>query len=353
LSAQLFTGLPAELLHMSQCPPPCPPNCATLYPNNAQTAVVKCDAGVPFSWTVPYDTLRRLSQLQADFDAAQLAKQLANRNKICFITTELPVGRVGTEYSDVDGQPVQIKAKGGTPWIFPDVSANAPLECFDADNEPPFGTPVPYHYEVIDGALPDGLSFDCFGFLKGAPHHDGNFTFTVKITDAIGTFQRQQFEIVVGCVTDPITYQASGYLYFQLATGAPAPAGWQRMKFDARSWRVGQGAFGQRGDPNCALQGTVNTAWNSGTDLLIRKKFKPGTIAGMELFAAVDNDILEVWFNGKQMTGLPFRHDFCPHLDDFHKLLPDGVIGTNLLAIRVSDRGGESFFDMRVKVNCP
>jgi len=336
------------------CPPDCPPNCAiNLFFNTYQVCTVECGDGSSFSWAVPAGVVVALTQIQADLQAFSLACKLANRNKICFITVDLPLGRAGVPYKDDAGNPVQIKAKGGTPFISPTDVANPnfPTEC--TITALPIGARIPYHYQVVYGSLPPGLSFDCFGILVGTPTTNGNFMFTVKITDAIGASQTKDYEIVIGCSPDPIKYQDSGYKYFQIPSdGVPTP-GWQDLAFDDSTWNTGQAAFGSGGA--CPLQSTVKSVWTINSDLLVRRKVKlQAGMTNIKFKAAVDNKIVEVWFNGTQISG-SMNHDFCPHYDDISVDVPGGLViaGTNIIAVRVRDTGLESFFDMALKADCP
>jgi len=337
------------------CPPGCPPNCAiTLYWNTYQVCAVNCGDGSSFSWAVPAGTVLGTSQLQADYEAQALACKLANKNKICFTTVDLPVGRVGIPYKDANGNPVVIRAKGGTPFISPTSlgNPNFPTEC--TITALPFGTRIPYHYQVVFGAMPTGLYFDCFGVIAGTPTTNGNFQFTVKITDAIGATQTKDYEIVVGCSPDPIKYQDSGYKFFQIPSdGVPTP-GWQDIAFDDSGWNSGQAAFGS-GGTQCPLQSTVESIWTVNSDLLVRRSVTlPAGATNARLKAAVDNQIIEAYVNGTLISGL-FNHDFCPHYDDFNVAIPNGVLiaGKNVVAVRVRDSGLESFFDMKMTIDCP
>jgi hypothetical protein len=66
-------------------------------------------------------------------------------------TERVPEGTVVTAYA------VKLKAEGGVPV---------------------------YHWEVVVGELPEGLSLDCFtGQIGGKPRKEGEFTFTVQVRD--------------------------------------------------------------------------------------------------------------------------------------------------------------------------
>ncbi len=334
-------------------PPPPPPPPPPIYTNSAQICSVECGDGSSFSWEVPAGIVVALSQAEADAKAFSLACAEARRRKICFGTQDLPLGRAGSLYLDSNGQPVKIVANGGTPFVSPQDVGNLhfPTEC--TVTALPFGTLIPYHYEIIYGALPNGLSFDCFGVIKGSPNLDGNYSFTVKVTDAVGSTQTKDYQIVIGCSPNPLQYQDSGYRFLQIASDFVLNPAWTQIVFDDASWTSGQGAFGSGG--SCPLQSTVHSNWNLNTDLAIRRKLTlPAGLTNLKLHCSVDNKIVEIWFNNHLLDSNR-NHDGCPAYDDFVFSVPDGylVTGTNLIAVRVRDLGIQSFFDMKATVDCP
>ncbi|MBI4649809.1 putative Ig domain-containing protein [Candidatus Desantisbacteria bacterium] len=46
---------------------------------------------------------------------------------------------------------------------------------------------TPYTWSLTGGALPDGLTFSSAGVLSGRPTTPGSFSFTVQVTDSVGT----------------------------------------------------------------------------------------------------------------------------------------------------------------------
>ena len=45
---------------------------------------------------------------------------------------------------------------------------------------------APYHFEIIDGALPDGLHMNANGRITGKPRAEGDTTVLVLISDSAG-----------------------------------------------------------------------------------------------------------------------------------------------------------------------
>lgn len=50
----------------------------------------------------------------------------------------------------------------------------------------------PYTFAISEGALPDGLAMDSNGRISGTPTKEGEFAFTVKVTDAAGNTAEKQ-----------------------------------------------------------------------------------------------------------------------------------------------------------------
>jgi hypothetical protein len=86
---------------------------------------------------------------------------------LTLLSEKLPSGTVSAKYSK------RLRAMGGIPF---------------------------YHWELVSGALPDGLSLDSFtGQISGTPRKAGTFDFTVQVRDyderASGKRQRLQIQI--------------------------------------------------------------------------------------------------------------------------------------------------------------
>jgi hypothetical protein len=145
-----------------------------------------------------------------------------------------------------------------------------------------------------------------------------------------------------------LPYQADNYSSLVLRESASPPPGFEQPGFDDTSFQLGSGAFGSGG--NCTLQANATTLWPTNTQLLVRRLISvPAGATGLQIKAAVDNDIIGVFFNGTNVQG-PIRHEGCPILDEVTILVPQELIvpGENLLVFHVLDRGVESFFDARV-----
>lgn len=65
------------------------------------------------------------------------------------------------------------------------------------------GGSAPYTFAVTAGALPDGLTLATGGALSGTPTTDGNYSFTVTATDALGFTATQAYTFAVIARPDP------------------------------------------------------------------------------------------------------------------------------------------------------
>lgn len=167
-----------------------PPVSVPIYYNLQASCTVKCNGGQTFTWRVAPGTYVALSQLSADRIAASVACNLANRNKICIQTSELPQACFGQGYSQL------LKATGGHPLFFPyaGVPSTPPEMRFCGHDF----QPVDYIWELASGILPPGMELDmCTGEIFGQAAADGEFTFVVKVFDGIGSFQVQELTLCV------------------------------------------------------------------------------------------------------------------------------------------------------------
>jgi len=156
------------------------------------------------------------------------------------------------------------------------------------------------------------------------------------------------------CGTDPLPYQASGYLYQVLDAAASPATGFEQPSFDDSAWSVGDAGFGFSVG-YCPLQATVRTVWPLNTRLLVRRVVSlPAGTSNVRVMVAVDNDIADVFFNGVRIS-TPQEHGDCPSLDNYRFDVPQSLIqpGQNLVVYHLLDRGGESFFDTRILAGVP
>lgn len=149
---------------------------------------------------------------------------------------------------------------------------------------------------------------------------------------------------------DLVPYQATGWRYMQVWSNDPLAGEFWRLDFDDSGWPTGQGGFGN--DYPCPISTTVHTQWAAYTEMLLRRQFIADSLEPISIRFAIDNDAL-IYVNGVLIASA--THEWCPELDDFNVIVPDGVIvaGENTLAVRAIDRGGLAYIDVRVAIATP
>lgn len=135
---------------------------------------------------------------------------------VSILTTSLPTGVVGRDYSQ------SIVRSGGS---------------------------LPYTWEITSGSLPPGLTFNAgTGAISGTASASGTYTFTIKLTDVVGSSDNKTYSITINSALDistpttgqqappqaivgadyQFTLQASGGnppYQWSLATGSSLPTG--------------------------------------------------------------------------------------------------------------------------------
>jgi hypothetical protein len=177
--------------------------------------------------------------------------------------------------------------------------------------------------------------------------------------------------------TDVIPYGAS---YFYLDGPLGHDPGFAAPEFSTTSWTFGNGPFGTGdvGGTVCPLNSesgfTLNHAWASGTDLLLRKTFPLPSwwSAPLTITVAIDNDV-QLFVNGTSVTASYqfsgtdaanysfdsetgfVTHENCATKGSLTFTVPAGVLigGQNTLAIRARDRGSVNYVDAKVTAPVP
>ncbi len=116
-------------------------------------------------------------------------------------TSPLPAGTEGVAYN------LQLAATGGT---------------------------SPYTFAVTSGSLPAGLSLSAAGVITGTPTSAGTASFTVTVTDNIGTTSPKTFALTINCPTLTITSatplpsatESQAYSFQLASSGGIAPIAW-------------------------------------------------------------------------------------------------------------------------------
>ncbi len=167
----------------------------SVFSNSAQSYTVMCPDGTEFTWTIAAGEFIALSSASANAMALSTAKNRAIQHRICILSSALSGGCRDEEYS------VEILAVGGTALFFPYL--NPPFSFIGCGDN---FQPIPYTWQLISGSLPPGLELDeCTGRITGTPTATGNYTFTVRATDAIGSYQQKSLSLCVIRITTDST----------------------------------------------------------------------------------------------------------------------------------------------------
>ncbi len=227
-----------------------------------------------------------LNVMLADSSGLTLTKQftLTVSTGLSVLTTSLPNGSVGTVYPTQ-----QLSAGGGQP---------------------------PYRWAVTAGKLPPGLTLDgVFGRISGTPTANGNYPFTLTVTDNQANTATGSLSITIGAgvtiTISPATLTAGavGTAYSQAftATGGTAPYTWTLVTPPSN---IGTG--GGTLPPGLTLNGTTGAV--TGTP----------TTAGTYTFTVQATDSTQA--TGQQAVSLTIAA--AAPLSITTTTLPNGTVGT-------------------------
>jgi hypothetical protein len=142
--------------------------------------------------------------------------------------------------------------------------------------------------------------------------------------------------------------EAATWLYH----AAPPPADWTLPGAlddpEESGWRLGCAPFSSNG---CGF--APGTDWPISATLHLRQHvWLAGGETGLSAYVAIDNDF-EMFVNGTRVGSLV--HEGCATRWDAVVPIPDAVLvsGDNVLAVRITDRGGISNFEMTLSGTSP
>ena len=100
------------------------------------------------------------------------------------------------------------------------------------------GGKAPYAWSIVEGALPEGITLDKTGRLRGVPALDGGFEFVAQVEDSTSATDRIRLTLIVApptrltCMTKTLPSMGLGQTYdLQLrAAGAQAPYQWTTVE---------------------------------------------------------------------------------------------------------------------------
>lgn len=118
--------------------------------------------------------------------------------------------------------------------------------------------------------------------------------------------------------------------------------------WDNADWIEGKAAFGTGREP---VGGTINTVWNAGDDIALRKSFELESIPteNLRLDVALDNGCV-IFINGKEVA--EFMGEMHTFLWEYSmEISPDYLqLGINTVSVLAEDHGGATYFDMQLEV---
>lgn len=178
----------------SHTPPPGGPPAPTFFFSGLQVCNITCPDGSIFSYRVLPGAFVATSQAEADQQASAYACAAAAFNLICL--SDLPNGCLNAPYS----QTITTSERGLPPFVF----------------------------SLTAGSLPPGLVMEqvdsVSALLSGTPTVPGNYTFTLRLTDANGNFMERTYVVAILGITNspPPATKSSAYTFsFSAAGGTP------------------------------------------------------------------------------------------------------------------------------------
>jgi hypothetical protein len=127
--------------------------------------------------------------------------------------SQLPAGKMDVEYANPSAKVIsyQFAASGGVPF-------------------PLIPRPTGYIWSLYSGKLPVGMTLNSVGVLSGIPTQQGNFTITIRATDAVGKFADKVFTLFIAPPDSPV-----------ITTDCPLPSGLEKFKYPNAAINVQNG----------------------------------------------------------------------------------------------------------------
>jgi hypothetical protein len=147
-----------------------------------------------------------------------------------------------------------------------------------------------------------------------------------------------------------LDYLSGGWSYKEVLYDAEP--GFEEPKFDATPWAVGRAAFGTA-DGACSWNtaDSVHTAWNPGSDLLLRHSFAlPAGASSVHINGTIDNNA-DVYVNGLFLQHV--ESGFCAAEGINVDVPASSLNADNVIAIRSRDTGGATFIDVQITYRLP
>ena len=150
------------------------------------------------------------------------------------VTDELARIIQETVWAEVTSNPrTGVPAAGPVKVTVPALPDAVVGEPYETDLDAGFAR-TPFRWEVVDGALPDGVTLAEGGRLKGTPAAEGDFAFSARVAAADGSTDRAEQELTVGedvaptIVTETLPeFRQGAFVTMQLeASGGNGAARW-------------------------------------------------------------------------------------------------------------------------------
>jgi hypothetical protein len=97
----------------------------------------------------------------------------------------------------VSGYFDEVGISGTLPSLVPGALANGDQNLAYTETITAVGGISPYTYTLFSGSLPDGVSISNLGVISGTPTVNGNFTFTVQVTDSAFNVDIESYSLIV------------------------------------------------------------------------------------------------------------------------------------------------------------
>jgi hypothetical protein len=201
----------------------------------------------------------------------------------------------------------------------------------------------PYTYAVTSGAFPAGLTLASNGAWSGTLSTQGEYSWTVTVTDAAGSTDTLADSADVQAVIMP-AQSSWRYLQIDAADGTDYSA----SAFDDSAWAVGTAPFGSWEDGSSTslpaahtydarFASAMATVWTANTRLWCRRTLTLSSIpdAGINVRAYIE-DNFHVYVNGVLVATSP-ADPSGGNGQVFNVPSPGLVVGDNIIAVRCDD----------------
>lgn len=152
---------------------------------------------------------------------------------------------------------------------------------------------------------------------------------------------------IVAVEQELLAFGSSGYAFKEYALGDfPQDFSLPGFSEEEHGFGIGTAPFGT----NVVCGANFATGWSLSSELLVRHHVEvPSNASNLRIRYMIDNDI-QVFFNGVELTDGSIHHEGCFQSNQHEIAVPNSLLqpGSNLLAVRGTDSGGDSGLDLQV-----